>query len=628
MRTWKLGWPAALAAGVLAGIAGSASGIDVEFTYQGYLEVNGIAIDGLSPTEIVFTLLSDPVNGNQVGTPIVKAAGDITLDDGVFSTPLAFEVDAFDGRQLWLEIEIDGTALSPRQKVNAAPYSLATRGLTVDDRGYVGVFLEPGEVPINPLTVGGPLRSIGPGAGITFTNPSNTLSSFNLNWFNDTPRLRLGGSGAGANSGFDIQRVGDQSIFRILDNGDVGLREPNPDLRFTIEERGNGIEYPAADTLALWTNGAERMRLHPDGDVTIGASSNGPAKLNIVTPGFDDRDLISFDEDVDGNPTFKISGDFAGTGENNELQLDSFLQDSIITVDAGGNVAINAGDPRTMLDVNANDRPLPANARGAAEFLYTTGLPFPGATPNTDQHTVDIRRTNGLNGAAALNVEADAARAARFSSDNDVDPTVEILNLQSNTALELISFASNGPMMEMTVAGPSISSTNFLVMRDSGGNRARINGSGRGFFNGGTQTGGADVAEWFAVEGDRSTYEPGDLLIISTDSDRTVTRSTEAYCTLVTGVYATRPGVLLTERHVDADHSDMVPMGVIGVVPTKVSAENGPIRRGDLLVSSTIPGHAMKGTDRSRMLGAIVGKALEGFDGTGTGVIRVMVSPK
>jgi len=67
-------------------------------------------------------------------------------------------------------------------------------------------------------------------------------------------------------------------------------------------------------------------------------------------------------------------------------------------------------------------------------------------------------------------------------------------------------------------------------------------------------------------------------------------------------------------------------MGVVGVIPTKVSGENGAIRRGDLLVTASTPGHAMRGTDRDRMLGAVLGKALENFGEPGTGVIRVLVN--
>ena len=66
-------------------------------------------------------------------------------------------------------------------------------------------------------------------------------------------------------------------------------------------------------------------------------------------------------------------------------------------------------------------------------------------------------------------------------------------------------------------------------------------------------------------------------------------------------------------------------MAMIGIVPTKVSAENGPIRSGDLLVTSSMPGYAMKGTDRSQMLGAVVGKALGNLH-SGTGVINVLVT--
>lgn len=64
---------------------------------------------------------------------------------------------------------------------------------------------------------------------------------------------------------------------------------------------------------------------------------------------------------------------------------------------------------------------------------------------------------------------------------------------------------------------------------------------------------------------------------------------------------------------------------MVGIVPTKVSSENGPIDQGDLLVSSSTPGYAMKGTDRDRMVGAVLGKAL-GILEHGTGVIEVLIS--
>src|SRR2546422_387097 len=75
----------------------------------------------------------------------------------------------------------------------------------------------------------------------------------------------------------------------------------------------------------------------------------------------------------------------------------------------------------------------------------------------------------------------------------------------------------------------------------------------------------------------------------------------------------------------DPNLAKEVPLAIVGIVPCKVSAENGPIEVGDLLVASSTPGHAMKGTDRSRMLGAVVGKALERLC-EDKGVIQVLVT--
>src|SRR5690606_24028417 len=122
---------------------------------------------------------------------------------------------------------------------------------------------------------------------------------------------------------------------------------------------------------------------------------------------------------------------------------------------------------------------------------------------------------------------------------------------------------------------------NLALFQSGGVNVARINKAGRAFFNGDVQASGADIAEAFDVVGDFAAYETGDVLVISLDEDRTVEKSSEAYSALVVGVYATKPGVLLTEETIDTDISDMVPMGVVGVIPTKVCLEGGPIKRGD-----------------------------------------------
>ncbi|MEO5929772.1 MAG: collagen-like protein, partial [Candidatus Kapaibacterium sp.] len=173
----------------------------------------------------------------------------------------------------------------------------------------------------------------------------------------------------------------------------------------------------------------------------------------------------------------------------------------------------------------------------------------------------------------------------------------------------------------------TVAANNCAIFRNGGLNVARIDNTGKGYFNGGTQNNGADVAEAFAVEGERSTYEPGDVLVISTRSDRTVEKSSTPYSTAAVGVYATKPGVLLTDRSFDTSIDDLVPMGVVGVIPTKVSSENGEIHRGDLLVTSSTPGHAMK-AGANPAVGTVIGKALENFEKDGTGIIKVLVNVK
>ncbi len=154
----------------------------------------------------------------------------------------------------------------------------------------------------------------------------------------------------------------------------------------------------------------------------------------------------------------------------------------------------------------------------------------------------------------------------------------------------------------------------------------RVDSTGRVFADGGFQPNGADFAESLPVTGSRNKYAPGDLLVIDQAGKRRLALAQDAYSTLVAGIYSTKPGMLGTTHKIDEKaHADEVPLAVVGIVPCKVTTENGPIIAGDLLVASSTPGYAMKGTDRGRMLGAVVGKALEPLQ-KGTGVIQVLVT--
>jgi hypothetical protein len=150
----------------------------------------------------------------------------------------------------------------------------------------------------------------------------------------------------------------------------------------------------------------------------------------------------------------------------------------------------------------------------------------------------------------------------------------------------------------------------------------RVSNNGDVYADGSFNPGGADFAELLpAVAG----LGPGDVLVIGPDGQ--LARSTEAYQPTVVGVYSTKPGIVGGgedgKMFSEMDLSSKAPLAVVGVVPVKASAENGPINPGDLLVASATPGHAMK-ADPNPSIGTVIGKALAGLD-SGTGVIEALV---
>lgn len=247
--------------------------------------------------------------------------------------------------------------------------------------------------------------------------------------------------------------------------------------------------------------------------------------------------------------------------------------------------------------------------------------------------TMDVR-TDGIGAAANFTVN-NASNSISTINANTLGTGnggyFEINNASNSSASVYATTNGTGAALNANHTGASGS---IAVFQSGSVNQVRITKSGDIFHNGSLNAGGADLAEAFEVEGAVSAYEPGDVLVISENTDRTVQKSSSPNSRKVVGVYATKPGVLLTDKNIDDDMGNTVPMGVIGVIPTKVCLENGPIHRGDLLVSSSETGKAMKAIpaviDGIEIYpqGAIIGKALENYDGTGKGLINVLVNVK
>jgi hypothetical protein len=204
------------------------------------------------------------------------------------------------------------------------------------------------------------------------------------------------------------------------------------------------------------------------------------------------------------------------------------------------------------------------------------------------------------------------------------------------TAVQAIADSTTGATVGLQATVTSASGTaglfanaglgNILIGQSGPTRVFRVDGNGTVFANGGVQSSGADFAESIAVRGDRQSYVPGDVLAIDEEQDRQVKLADEPYSTRVIGIYSTKPGTLSSTHPMDApEFADEIPVAVVGIVPCKVTAANGAIHRGDLLVSSSLSGYAMKATDRGLTPGAIVGKAMQELQ-EGDGVIDVLVT--
>jgi hypothetical protein len=132
-----------------------------------------------------------------------------------------------------------------------------------------------------------------------------------------------------------------------------------------------------------------------------------------------------------------------------------------------------------------------------------------------------------------------------------------------------------------------------------------------------------DLAEWVPATSD---MEPGTVVVLNHQRTNEVMPSHRAYDTSVAGVVSAQPGILLGEA---GDTKEQI--ATTGRVRVKVDATRTPIRVGDLLVTSSTPGVAMRsepldlGGVAIHRPGTIIGKALEPLE-SGVGEILVLLS--
>jgi hypothetical protein len=152
----------------------------------------------------------------------------------------------------------------------------------------------------------------------------------------------------------------------------------------------------------------------------------------------------------------------------------------------------------------------------------------------------------------------------------------------------------------------------------------RVDSSGSVFSDGtmfgmGFAAGSADVAEWVPVS---EAVEPGTVLELDSVHPGGYCPSQARCSALVAGVVSSQPGMTLGGTGSGARQALLA---LAGIVPVKVTSEGGPMQPGDLLVSSSTPGYAMRWVGLGPCPCALVGKALESMTDE-RGVISVLLT--
>jgi hypothetical protein len=180
--------------------------------------------------------------------------------------------------------------------------------------------------------------------------------------------------------------------------------------------------------------------------------------------------------------------------------------------------------------------------------------------------------------------EAFVFNIANYSSDS---PDEYILSLKSNNN-NVLSVAANGDLQ---------------TVGDIYAKNLHIGAPGQP----------GDLAEKVDLAID-DTVEAGDVLVVDINAPDTYRRSSQSFEQAVAGVVSTNPNIVVGNGRTNYTAI----MAMVGRVPVKVSGENGAIHKGDLLVTASSTGYAMKyNADRDERIGmvGVIGVALESFDG-------------
>ena len=476
--------------------------------------------------------------------------------------------------------------------------------------------------PSRRLVVGTESDVNGGHGDLLLDNGTAPASGVLLRALSATPDIFLKLGTQTVSSSFNVLDANDASLFRVRGDGYAILRRDqdaftgieinnaNPgtasvtaskQLRFfaggvqtaAIASVGSGSTSATggANALQLWnftnapmvfgTNNTERMRIHSDGSVAIG-STTLPGKLAVRgstggTPAIQAAQIINVPATISQNDygVYGVAANTVPVGVANNWGV-------IGVVGEGWNY-------------------------GPGTVAFASGGSFIGG--NYSATTGNVTFARGAYFAVRSSAGTVGTGYGIYIADTEATNDYGIYQYGAN---DTNYFAGN-----VVIGGPPTTANTYALAVQGNAN-----------FNG-TVTGNSiqahyqDVAEWVPATSDLT---PGTVVILNRGRNNEVMASSTAYDTAVAGVVSAQPGISLG---IGGEGKEQI--ATTGRVKVRVDARTSPITVGDLLVTSTSPGMAMRSTpieiggQSLHKPGTIIGKALEPLTG-GVGEILVLLS--
>lgn len=447
-------------------------------------------------------------------------------------------------------------------------------------------------------------------ANITISNNANNNNVVNVSTVGSGNGVNVSGSGSGKGVfastalGFAVHGVttAQSSAGIIGDNnggGEAVVGRANSDIAGAVVGRNDGGGYGVRGFVTTNTSGTA---VGVFGQVGLNNGNGSAGRFVNVNATNTLGNTLHVQSNSNGNIPDNTQGNVASFINTNTNSVSAAVRGEVKTIFGNFGAAAIFGTSSGTGGFAGLFHASNASGNGAALVALTDGNGNAiTANAGKDGNGVETNIDGAGNALYAWVPSFGTGRAARLANYNtaNFNPILTVEN-HSTGALALFKAGNPGTV-----------------------NVARISATGRGYFNGGTVTGGADLAEVVPISGREPA--PGDVVEIDPEHPSHFRLAATPHSALVAGVISTEPGVLLNAKSADESLPPEGPaLALAGRVPVKVTNENGAIAPGDLLVASATPGHAMRASLHPAP-GTVIGKALEGFAQDADGVIEMLV---